>query len=216
MSTESPALWVKLSATLDDDPRIIEAGPLAELLWLRLLRIAKRSLSDGIVSEGHLRKATADLPGTLISTGPDPIAALQDVGLLRKIDAQRYELAGWLDWNPSRGELQERRAATNGNAAERTRRYRARRAHAPAADQLQTTYEQAYATAHGGATPPPSWNARPHIADLLGAGVETATIEVLLGAAARENKHPRVLEHLLADYQRDRATQTHTQETTTV
>ena len=47
---EQPALWIKVSAHLDDDPRIIDAGPLGELLWLRLLRLAKRTLSDGIVT----------------------------------------------------------------------------------------------------------------------------------------------------------------------
>jgi hypothetical protein len=46
--------WVRLSAQYDLDPRIMRAGPVAELLYVRALVAAKRADLDGHVHEAHL------------------------------------------------------------------------------------------------------------------------------------------------------------------
>jgi hypothetical protein len=108
-----------LGSTLDD-ARIIDAGPDAELLWYRALQLAKRAETDGVLSAGQLGR---------LHPKPAAIKALVRVGLLRQADGGAYRLAGWLDWNKSRAQLDADRAAEKERKAAAGRKGAARRWH---------------------------------------------------------------------------------------
>ena len=51
-------LFVPLDVDYADDPKIIEAGPLAELLFVRGLAFCKQQLSDGHIARSQLSRMT--------------------------------------------------------------------------------------------------------------------------------------------------------------
>jgi len=104
-------LYVPLDVNYADDPKIVEAGPDAELLYLRALALAKRLEDDGIIHRGHLRRLGADLPAVNRGTLVDAIADRLVVTGLWTEHPDGYRITSWLDWNPSAAELDARRAA---------------------------------------------------------------------------------------------------------
>lgn len=87
-------LWVDYS----DDPKIIEAGEKAELLFIRALCMMKRTLSDGFVSDSQLPRF--GLSGVKMRA-----QTLVDQGLWVRVEGGYY-CPSFLKWNKSRAEVE--------------------------------------------------------------------------------------------------------------
>lgn len=71
------SLYVKLSTAFPDDPKIIDAGPLAELLYIRCILKCRENLSDGVIDRRRLPRWAAG-----VTARPTVLAKrLVDVGL---------------------------------------------------------------------------------------------------------------------------------------
>lgn len=98
-------LYVKLSVEYPQDDEVIEAGPMAELLFIRGLCFAKRKLTDGVISHRQLPLVAAGIPKPTTHA-----RTLTDVGLwVDQGDA--WFIRDWFDWNPSRSDLAEKAEA---------------------------------------------------------------------------------------------------------
>lgn len=103
--------YFSVSMSLGRDPRVVRAlrdgGDVALTLWLLALGWAREELTDGHVPADML-EALHPLRLT-----PDALsaaaAALVSAGLWREADGG-YQIAGFSDWNPSRAEIEEKRA----------------------------------------------------------------------------------------------------------
>lgn len=98
--------WTPLSGQYFHDDRIAEAGPDAELLFVRGLAYCAQTLSDGFMSDQQVRR--------LVSVGLENVSdlckRLVDVGLWdRDDDRQGYVVRQWLKWNRSREEIERYR-----------------------------------------------------------------------------------------------------------
>lgn len=93
---KSNGAYAKLSATYYDDDAILEAGPHAELLWVRYLAFTALVPTDGYVTDRQMRvrvgRGLRDVPGRLRS--------LVEVGLLVAVD-DGYVSRSWQKWNRS-------------------------------------------------------------------------------------------------------------------
>lgn len=111
--------YVPLHVRYDEDPALVEASPLAELLYIRCLALAGRSPSDGYLTDhqvvtvagrklGNAKKVKA-LLDELVALGP----------LVREGDG--VQIRAWLKWNKSSQELgRERARDRDRKRAERT------------------------------------------------------------------------------------------------
>jgi hypothetical protein len=107
----SRRLYVPLDVNYADDPAIVEAGPDAELLYVRSLALAKRLEDDGVIHRGHLRRLAADLPAVAAGVTADTIADRLVATGLWATHADGWRIAAWLDWNASAAEIDARRTA---------------------------------------------------------------------------------------------------------
>ena len=99
-------LYVPLSASLEDDPRVLRAGDDAELVLYRALQLAKRIETDGVIDRAQLLRRC---PQRLNPKQREAIVeALISAELLRVVDGGLY-IAGWLSWNDSNADISERR-----------------------------------------------------------------------------------------------------------
>ena len=55
-------VWLKLDATYPEDDRILEAGALAELLFVRSIAYCRRRLTDGFVSKSAVKLLALGIP----------------------------------------------------------------------------------------------------------------------------------------------------------
>lgn len=104
--------FVAMDVHLDEDDRILDAGPLAECLYLRVLRFCGRSWeTDGFITARQIDRLAGDLRA-LVDV-EDPVEALVRVGLLRpdSDDPHRpgFRVRSWLDWNRSAAEIRRDR-----------------------------------------------------------------------------------------------------------
>jgi hypothetical protein len=98
-------LFTPLHVDYQSDPKIIEAGHVAESLFVRSLAMSKRLLSDGHVNRVQLPVLCLGLPGR-----PSTLAErLVSVGLWTPTD-DGWQVTNWLKWNPSAASLQARAA----------------------------------------------------------------------------------------------------------
>lgn len=106
-------LYVPLDVNYREDPKIIEAGAEAELVYLRSLVLAKRLTDrDGHVHRAHLTGLACDIDSVLRGESqPVDIAAdLVKSGLWIE-DVDGWLIAAWLKHNPSAAEIDESRGA---------------------------------------------------------------------------------------------------------
>jgi len=88
-------VYAPLSAQYYLDDAILEAGPDAELLWVRILSFLASIPSDGYVSERQLRSV-----GLGLRSVPVRVRKLQEVGLLIA-EPGGFVARSWLKWNKS-------------------------------------------------------------------------------------------------------------------
>ncbi len=88
-----PGLFVPLDVNYADDDKIVEAGPMAELLYVRSLAFAKRDRHDG-----HIRDGQLPIVGARIPRQRQLVDRLVDVGLWERNGSGLY-IAAWLKRN---------------------------------------------------------------------------------------------------------------------
>jgi hypothetical protein len=111
--------WVRLSATYFLDPKIMRAGPDAELLYVRGLAFARQVRSDGHITTEQLPMITNGL-----RHARQTCDALVTVGLWERCaDGFRVPLDRWEHWQTTEHEIERGRT----NARERQAKSRARR-----------------------------------------------------------------------------------------
>lgn len=106
--------WVKFSDDWYDDEELVEAGPLALMLWPLLISWSARNLTDGRVPAGQVRRLV-----DWHSLGLEPeqgIAPLVANGRLQEI-AGGYQITNYLAYQPSREKVMADREAAKQRAA---------------------------------------------------------------------------------------------------
>lgn len=87
-------LFVPLDVNYADDDKIIDAGPMGELLYVRGLAFAKRSRQNGYIRDSQLA-----IVATRISRHRGLVERLVDVGLWERNGSGLY-IRSWLKRNP--------------------------------------------------------------------------------------------------------------------
>ena len=110
-------LYAKIDVSLPDDPKMAEAGDLAELAYLRCILRGRENLTDGVIDRRVVKRWLVGIRGK----AETHMAALVKVGLLElHPDGWRIPLEVWKKWNPLKAEVEAKRAED----AERKRKKR--------------------------------------------------------------------------------------------
>lgn len=94
------ALFVPLDVDYQSDPKIMRAGALAEILFIRSMALAKRLMEDGRIDEVHLPALCLGIPGRSATH----VAALIREGLWTEV-ADGWVITSWAKRNKSRAEI---------------------------------------------------------------------------------------------------------------
>jgi hypothetical protein len=97
-------LYVALDVEYDSDDKMILAGPMAELLYVRGLAFCKRTMSNGNISRAQLAVVGRGIP-----SASKHAAALVEVGAW-VITPQGWRVAAWLKRNKSAEQIAADRA----------------------------------------------------------------------------------------------------------
>lgn len=110
-------MFAKIALDFPDDPKVINAGFIAELVYVRCTLYAKAARTDGVINRARLKRWLAGIPGK-----PDKhMAALVAVGLVEIHDeGWNIPLKVWCRWNKTADEIAEESqtkstAGTKGN-----------------------------------------------------------------------------------------------------
>lgn len=100
----SKGAWTPLAAQYYLDDAILEVGPDAELLWVRVLSFLASVHTDGFITDRQLRSVGFGLRGL-----QKRITALTNVGLLVTLE-NGFEARSWHKWNKTTQERNQIRA----------------------------------------------------------------------------------------------------------
>lgn len=105
-------LHVQLDVDYYDDPKVIDAGEKAELLYVRSLAFCKKNWrADGFISDGQVTRSVA---GGLTAVAAR-VKRLVEVGLWERVEddlfgnGKGYRVTAWLKRNPSASEIEAAR-----------------------------------------------------------------------------------------------------------
>lgn len=105
--------WVKLDDQFYRHPKVLQAGPLAGWLHVCALNYAAQYLTDGFIPKAAVN-GLADFTGDDFpgggSSASEFVVNLVDAGLWSEVDGG-YQIHDYLEYNPSREEVQKRRGA---------------------------------------------------------------------------------------------------------
>jgi len=142
--------WFRIDDQFYDHPKVVAlfdgAEPEAAIaLWVLAGAWCARHLTDGLVPRGQVRRLG-------VANGPAAAAELVRVGLWANAD-EGYLFNDWTDWNPSRDEVETKRAQNR----EKVRRHRERKARDAASRNPVTDGGRKPVTGTAGnpVTPPP-------------------------------------------------------------
>lgn len=107
--------WVRLDDSFADHPKIERAGPLAAWLHVAALCYCARQLTDGRIPQAKALRLT-DIPQP-----EEHVSALLRVGLWIE-DGDDYVLHDYLDYQPSRADVEAERSAARERMAKKRRR----------------------------------------------------------------------------------------------
>jgi hypothetical protein len=93
------SLYVPLDVDYASDDKLIEAGPLAELLYIRGLAFCKRTMSDGRIKRAQLTVVAHGIP-----SARKHVYQLVDVGLWRET-SDGWAIVAWLKRNKSAAQI---------------------------------------------------------------------------------------------------------------
>lgn len=96
--------WLKVDDRVRTHPKIVEAGPLAAWVWFCGICYCREHLTDGFIADKML--ATL-VPG--LSSLKKAAASLVAAGLWHRGE-RGYQVHDFLDWNPSRADVEKQRA----------------------------------------------------------------------------------------------------------
>lgn len=96
---KSKGAYVPLAAQYYLDDAILEAGPTAELMWVRILSFLASVPTDGFITERQLKTI-----GVGLRDYRQRVATLQLVGLLHAVD-DGYVARSWQKWNRTTEEM---------------------------------------------------------------------------------------------------------------
>lgn len=97
-------LFVPLTVGYAEDDKIIAAGPMGELLYVRSLAFAKRARKDGWIADNQLATFAARIPGARRHAD-----RLVELGLWERNGAGWYVTA-WQRHNRSNDEIQQKKS----------------------------------------------------------------------------------------------------------
>lgn len=126
--------WARLAVNYYRDEKILKVGPIAELAFIRLLALAREgvesSLIDGEVPLILARRELRDLVDYSLSHNEGDLEAilglLENQGLIRR-EEDKVIIAKYTEWQTSKTEIVEVRAASAKRQQERRDRQRAER-----------------------------------------------------------------------------------------
>ncbi len=99
-------LYVPLDVNFFDDPQIAGLDYEAQILFLAMLCLAKRTTTDGVVTLKQIRRLVPEV------WSENPLAALCDGHLVEAgIEANTYRIVSWNDWNEEAASIKERSTA---------------------------------------------------------------------------------------------------------
>lgn len=132
------ALFAQIDCSFPDRPDIAEAGDLAELVYMRAVLRCRDNLTDGVIDRRVVSRWFAGIRGKSVTH----LEKLVSVGLLNHHpDGWCIPIEVWTKWNPTKADVQEKRAAE----AERVRAYREKkyaRTHDVRTENVQSEYAQ--------------------------------------------------------------------------
>ena len=110
-------LYAKIDVSLPDDPKMAQAGDLAELAYLRCILRGREHLTDGVIDRRVVARWLVGIRGK-----PEThMARLVEVGYLEvHPDGWCIPLEAWKKWNPLKADVEAKRAED----AERKRKKR--------------------------------------------------------------------------------------------
>jgi len=94
--------WTKLDDHFPDHPKILAAGPTAELLHIHALIYCNKHLTDGFLPSDAVKRL-------IHVNARGPAERLVDLGLWEKV-VGGYQIHDFLEWNPSREKVLAERA----------------------------------------------------------------------------------------------------------
>lgn len=102
--------WAKFDDRYSEHPKIVAAGPLAELLDRRAIEYCARQETDGFVPEQQARRLCSDLVMDLGADWIELVKTLVGVGRWSET-AGGYTVHDFTDYHPTRAQKNEERAA---------------------------------------------------------------------------------------------------------
>lgn len=96
-------LYIKLDAEYASDDKLIAAGPMGELLYVRSLAFCKRQMVDGIIRTNQLNVIALGIP-----SAKKHAEALVESGAWT-LTAEGWQIANWLKHNKSAEQINEDR-----------------------------------------------------------------------------------------------------------
>src|SRR5690606_30915441 len=103
--------WAKFDDGYSEHPKVVAAGPLAELVDRRGIEYCARQETDGFVSEQQTKRLCADLVLDLGVDWRDLVKRLIEVGRWHEVPGG-YEIHDFLDYHPTREQQEEKRRQT--------------------------------------------------------------------------------------------------------
>lgn len=107
--------WARMDDGYMDHPKVMDAGPWAELLDRRGIEHCAKYETDGLVTKSGLRRISRDIPKV-----PARVLALVEVGRWTVNEGGGWWIHDYLLFNPSKAEKETQRAA----GRERVRKHR--------------------------------------------------------------------------------------------
>lgn len=98
--------WARFDDNYTDHPKVVEAGPWAELLDMRAIIHCARYETDGLVTRSALRRLSRDIP-----KAPSRVLALIESGRWSVNEGGGWWVHDFLEFNPSKAEKQRQREA---------------------------------------------------------------------------------------------------------
>ena len=92
--------WLRIDDRVRTHPKVVQAGPQAAWVWFCGICYCREHLTDGVIPAYILSALT---PGV---NSKKYAAKLVEVGLWHRRDDGSYEIHDFLDWNPSRSDIE--------------------------------------------------------------------------------------------------------------
>jgi hypothetical protein len=107
-------VWVKLDATYVEDEKVMAAGALAELVFIRSIAYCRRRVTDGFISSSAVRSLTLGVPDA-----PEALVEALVVNELWDVCAGGWTVRNYEVWQQTKAKLAEEAARKRTEREER-------------------------------------------------------------------------------------------------